>query len=86
MQSDGQDTAHYESEGYALFPEVLDADLIAEACEHIEWLQRKHPDLRPEQLGHTLMTKDAFWVRLVSDDRLLDIAQKFIGPSIALFA
>ena len=32
------------------------------------------------------MTDDPFWVRLVSDDRLLDIAQQFIGPNIALFA
>jgi hypothetical protein len=32
------------------------------------------------------MTHDAFWVRLISDDRLLDIAQAFIGPDIALFA
>ena len=65
---------------------MLDPDLVSEASSHVNWLQKRHPDLRPEQLGHTLMTKDAFWVRLVSDDRLLDIAQKFIGPNIALFA
>ena len=65
---------------------MLDCDLVAEASSHVDWLQKKHPDLRPEQLGHTLMTRDAFWVRLISDDRLLDIAQKFIGPDIALFA
>ena len=76
----------YEREGYALFPHVLDADLISEASEHVAWLQKKHPELRPEQLGHTLVTHDAFWVRLISDDRLLDIAQKFLGPDIALFA
>jgi phytanoyl-CoA hydroxylase len=81
-----RDIRQYEEAGYVLFPEVLDADLVAEASDHVEWLQRKHPDLRPEQLGHTLMTEDAFWVRLVSDDRLLDVAQKFIGPDIALFA
>ncbi|MCS6777586.1 MAG: phytanoyl-CoA dioxygenase family protein [Chloroherpetonaceae bacterium] len=76
----------YETEGYVLFPDVLDADLIREASEHVAWLQARHPDLRPEQLGHTLMTEDPFWVRLVSDDRLLDIAEQFIGPNIALFA
>ena len=27
-----------------------------------------------------------FWLHLVSDDRLLDIAEQFIGPNIALFA
>ena len=77
---------HFEAEGYALFPHILDAGLIEEASQHVEWLQSRHSHLRPEQLGHTLMTDDPFWVRLVSDDRLLDIAQQFIGPNIALFA
>ncbi len=76
----------FNRDGYVLFSDVLDADLIREAGEHVSWLQTKHPDLRPEQLGHTLMTHDPFWVRLVGDDRLLDIAQIFIGPHIALFA
>lgn len=76
----------YETDGYVLFPQVLDADLVREAQEHVAWLQQRHPDLRPEQLGHTLVADDPFWLRLVSDDRLLDIAETFIGPNIALFA
>ncbi|MCW3052580.1 MAG: Phytanoyl-CoA dioxygenase, partial [Chthonomonadales bacterium] len=40
----------YERDGYALFPNVLDADLIGEASDHVAWLQAKHPHLRPEQL------------------------------------
>jgi hypothetical protein len=76
----------FEKQGYALFPNALDPGLIAEAGDHLEWLQARHPELRPEHLGHNLMTDDPFWVRLVSDDRLLDIAELFIGPNIALFA
>lgn len=76
----------FERDGYVLFPQVLDAALIAEAASHVEWLMAKHPGVRPEQLGHTLMADDPFWVRLVSDERLLDIAEQFIGPNIALFA
>lgn len=76
----------YERDGYVLFPHVLDEELIQEASDHVAWLQAKHPNLRPEQLGHTLMTHDPFWVRLISDPRLLDIAEQFIGPNIALFA
>jgi len=76
----------FERAGYLLFPNVLDDELVGETKEHVAWLMRKHPDLRPEQLGHTLMTHDPFWVRLISDDRLLDIAEMFIGPNIALFA
>ena len=32
------------------------------------------------------MTHDPFWIRLISDSRLLDIAELFVGPNIALFA
>src|SRR5437868_845741 len=76
----------FERDGYVLFRNVLDADLIGEASEHVASLQTQHPGLRPEQLHHYFMTDDAFWVRLISDDRLLDIAEQFIGPNIALFA
>jgi phytanoyl-CoA hydroxylase len=76
----------YERDGYVVFRDVLDAELIAEVNAHIEWLREKNPELRPENLGHWLVRTDPFWVRLVSDDRLLDIAAQFIGPNIALFA
>ncbi len=78
--------AQFDREGYALFPEVLDAELISEASDHVAWLLDKNPGLRPEQLHHGLVINDPFWVRLVSDPRLLDIAEQFIGPNIALFA
>src|SRR5687768_5538189 len=78
--------ARYDHDGYVLVPDVIDADLVAEASRHVEWLMRKHPGVRGEQLGHTLVADDPFWVRLVGDNRLLDVAQQFIGPDIALFA
>src|SRR6266498_459702 len=77
---------HYQRDGYVIFREVLDADRIQEAGRHVEWLMERHPDHRPELLHHYLMTNDPFWVRLISDDRLLDIAELFVGPNIALFA
>jgi len=76
----------YEQEGYCVVRQVLDAGLIAEASDHIAWLQARYPHLRPEQLGHTLMADDPFWVRLISDDRLLDVAAQFVGNDLALFA
>lgn len=78
--------ARYRAEGYLLFPEVLDAATTALAGEHVEWLQRRRPDLRPESLHHWLMWDDPFWLRLVSDARLLDLVEPLIGPDIALFA
>jgi ectoine hydroxylase-related dioxygenase (phytanoyl-CoA dioxygenase family) len=76
----------YERDGYVIFREVLDMELVREASDHVEWLASRHPELRPERLGHNLMTDDPFWVRLISDDRLLDVAELFVGPNIALFA
>jgi phytanoyl-CoA hydroxylase len=78
--------AAYEERGYAIHRGVIDEALIGEANAHVDWLMRRHPQLRPEQLGHELARRDPFWIRLVSDDRLLDIAESFIGPDIALFA
>src|ERR1051325_4042859 len=69
-----------------MFRGVMDAELIQEASDHVAWLLEKNPGLRPEQLHNNLMTDDPFWVRLVGDERLLDIAEQFIGPNIALSA
>lgn len=76
----------YDADGYLILREVIDAALIAEASDHVTWLQERHPELRGEELTHELVASDPFWVRLVSDDRLLDIAEIFVGPDIALFA
>ncbi|TVY03969.1 phytanoyl-CoA dioxygenase family protein [Paenibacillus cremeus] len=75
----------YDRDGYVTIPDVLDAELMQEADSHIQWLMRKHPNVRPENLHSNFMPNDPFWLRLVSDDRLLDIAQQFIGPDIALY-
>jgi ectoine hydroxylase-related dioxygenase (phytanoyl-CoA dioxygenase family) len=76
----------YERDGFVIFRNVLDAALLAQATEHVACLQQRHPELRGEDLGHELVARDPFWVRLVSDDRLLNIAEQFVGPDIALFA
>jgi len=76
----------YERDGFVIYRKVLDAGLTAQASEHVAWLQQRHPELRGEDLGHELVAGDPFWIRLVSDDRLLDIAAQFVGPDIALFA
>ena len=78
--------ARYERDGYVIFREVLDPDLVAEADRHVDWLLAKHPGIGPDQLDHHLARDDPFWIRLVSDPRLLDIGEVFIGPDIALFA
>ncbi|HZQ27394.1 MAG TPA: phytanoyl-CoA dioxygenase family protein [Acidimicrobiales bacterium] len=82
----GEPLGAFERDGYAVYLSVIDADLVGEARAHVDWLLARHPGVRPEHLGHDLMTDDPFWVRLVADERLLDVAQLFVGPDIALFA
>jgi hypothetical protein len=78
--------ANFSRDGYAIFRGVLDPALLREASDHVEWLQAHNPGLRPEKLDHQLLGKDPFWLRLVSDPRLLDVAELFIGHHIGLFA
>lgn len=85
-QAMSQVLEQFERDGYAIFRQVIDSELINEVNDHVEWLQRQHAGVRPEQLGHVFLRDDPFWVRLVSDPRLLDVAEQFIGPDIALFA
>jgi ectoine hydroxylase-related dioxygenase (phytanoyl-CoA dioxygenase family) len=76
----------FQRDGYVVFRDVIDVELIAEASDHVEWLAKRHPEVRPERLGHRFLRDDPFWVRLISDDRLVDIAEMFVGPDVALFA
>jgi phytanoyl-CoA hydroxylase len=76
----------YDEKGYVIARNAIDADLAQETVDHVQWLMKKHPDLRPERLHHNLLANDPFMHRLVGDDRLLDIAEQFIGPNIVLFA
>ena len=76
----------YDRDGYVIARQVIDADLAAEACDHVKWLLEQNPTLKPEELGHNLMIGDPFWYRLISDDRLVDLAEVFIGSNVALFA
>jgi phytanoyl-CoA hydroxylase len=78
--------AAYDRDGVVIVREVLKPDLIEELERHIDWLMRRHPDLRPESLGHWLIAEDPFWVRFVSDNDLLDVAEPLTGPDIAFFA
>jgi ectoine hydroxylase-related dioxygenase (phytanoyl-CoA dioxygenase family) len=79
--------ARYRSEGYGVFRNVIDAALISELRAHVEWLQRHSlANFANSELCQLhRMNDDPFWLRVVSDDRLLDVAERFVGPNIALF-
>jgi hypothetical protein len=76
----------YERDGVAIIRNVLEPALVAELDRHIDWLITRHPELRPERLGHWLIAEDPFWVRFISDVHLLDLAQALVGPDIGFFA
>jgi phytanoyl-CoA hydroxylase len=77
----------YERDGYTIFRSAISGALLADTKRHIDWLSTKYPHVRPEKLiDPAMVVGDAFWLRLVSDKALLDIAEQFVGPNIALFA
>lgn len=76
----------FERDGYVIIRDVLDADLMAEASDHVAWLHAQHPGRPQENLSKDLVPDDPFWLRLVSDERLLNVAEMFVGPDIALYA
>jgi phytanoyl-CoA hydroxylase len=75
----------YEREGYVVFRNVIDDELVRETDEFVDWLLQKHPDIQPEHLNSYMMRDEPFLLRLVGEDRLLDVAEQFIGPNIALY-
>lgn len=89
MRSFASELAQYERDGYTIFRNVIDPQLIAEISCHIEWLQENQKELCVGSTDYFQLARvnnDPFWIRVASDDRLLDIAQQFVGPNIALFA
>jgi phytanoyl-CoA hydroxylase len=75
----------YAEQGFSIIRDVIPRELLEETAAHVDWLTRKYPDLRPEHFHHPLIRNDAFWARLVSDPRLVDIAEFFLGPDLACF-
>ena len=76
----------YDQNGYTIARNAIDPNLAQETVDHVHWLVKRNPGVRPERLHHSLMAHDPFMHRLVCDDRLADIAQQFLGPDIAMFA
>jgi len=76
----------YNRDGYVIIKDVINGPLLKEFQQHVDFLLKKYPSIPGEHLHHPLMRNDAFWVRLIQDPSLLDLAQLFIGPDIALFS
>ena len=55
-----EEKEQFDRDGYALYRDVLDNELIAEASAHVEWLTERYPDKRPENLDHQYVRDDPF--------------------------
>jgi ectoine hydroxylase-related dioxygenase (phytanoyl-CoA dioxygenase family) len=77
----------YNQDGYVIVRDVLDDATIADAQRHEAWFRSQHPGATAEQLHNQLTdARDPFYFHLCRNPRLLDIAEQFIGPDIAVFA
>eukprot|EP00118_Oscarella_pearsei_P006165 m.28008 g.28008 ORF g.28008 m.28008 type:complete len:340 (+) comp30527_c0_seq4:104-1123(+) len=76
----------FHDDGYVILRNVIDESLQREVQAHVEWILHKYPEFPPEHLHHPILRTDPFWMRLCSDQRLVDIATNFIGPNVALFS
>jgi phytanoyl-CoA hydroxylase len=72
----------YHRDGFVILRDVIDERLIKECQQHIEFLQKKYPAIPGEHFHHPIMRNDPFWVRIVTDQRLLDLAALFGTPFI----
>jgi ectoine hydroxylase-related dioxygenase (phytanoyl-CoA dioxygenase family) len=86
MSDSGDLRRRYETDGYVIVRSVIDQPLLDDMSRHVEWLIARNPDRAAEDLGTELVAADPFWLTIVSDNRLLDLAETFVGPDLALFA
>jgi phytanoyl-CoA hydroxylase len=82
QESFARHAKEYREDGYTIVRNVIDADLAGEMGDHVAFVKRRFPGVPPEHWHHLIMRNDAFWVRLVSDPRLIDLAQG-VAPFLA---
>ena len=75
----------YKKNGFAIIKNLFDSDFSNEIVSHVEWLQNKYPDTRPEAFHHHLLVHDPFIHHIIEHKKLLDTISEIIGPNIALF-
>jgi phytanoyl-CoA hydroxylase len=77
----------YTGDGYVIVRNVVNAALIREAEAHVHTTIAAHPGKSFEQIHKlNLWLTDPFYLKLVRQPGLLDMAQAILGPDLALFA
>lgn len=77
----------YQARGYIVSRGAVESGVIARAHEHVRETIAAHPGLTYEQLHKKpLWLDDPFYLELVRQPGMIDIARALLGPDLALFA
>jgi len=77
----------YDRDGYVVAENVVASDTIALARTHVERTIERHADLTSEEIHRlTLWTEDPFYLYLVRQPGMIELARQFLGPDLAVFA
>ena len=75
----------YDLHGFAIVRNVINKSLAKEIENHVKWLKKKYPKVRPEAFHHDMLVDDPFIHHLLFQNSILDNVEKIIGNNIALF-
>lgn len=77
----------YERDGYVIVRHVVPRARMKDVERHVHATIARHPGLSFDKLHQLpLYREDPFYLRLVREPQLLDIAAQSLGPDLALFA
>ncbi len=77
----------YERDGYVIVRNVVSCELMREAEQHVHATIARHPGVAFDKLHQMpFYREDPFYLRLIRQPQLLDIAAQSLGPDLALFA
>jgi ectoine hydroxylase-related dioxygenase (phytanoyl-CoA dioxygenase family) len=76
----------YERDGFTVVRGLIDTAVLAAAEDHLAALLASQPEAAERNLAAGVVVGDAAWLALVSHGPLLDLAERLLGPGIALFS
>ncbi len=76
---------YYATNGFAIVRNVIEPSLAKEVENHVKWLKKKYPKIRPEAFHHHLLIHDPFIHHILEQKSILDVVENIIGSNIALF-
>lgn len=77
----------YEKDGYVIVRNVVARDRMAAAEQHVHATLAQHPGVAFDKLHQMpFYHTDPFYLQLIRQPQLLDLAAQSLGPDLALFA